>query len=449
MDFSLTLPSRLSIKFCLLFEGEAVVAIKAIKGINDILPNVVGKWQLVESVARRIFSNFGFQEIRIPIIEKTELFARSIGETTDIVEKEMYTFPDRNGQLLTLRPEATASVVRAFIQHQLHLQPAMRKFFTMGPMFRHERPQKGRYRQFHQINVEVFAMDDPMIDAEVIYMLLVFLEELKMPDVKLHINSMGCPDCRLPFRQSLAAYLERVSDKLCADCQRRRLSNPLRVFDCKVDSCGKLVDNAPVLLDHLCHECEKNFQSVKDHLGSLAVVYTIDPFMVRGLDYYTRTTFEVITPHLGAQDAVGGGGRYDGLMKALGGPDLPGTGFAIGMERLILLLDDKTGPVRESNRLFVACLGEKAKKKGFPLVQQLRLSGLSVEMDYESKSLKAQMRRADKLESTHVLILGDDELARGAVVLRNMEAGTQEEIPLEGLTKQLLSRFESTVQDSK
>jgi histidyl-tRNA synthetase len=417
------------------------VAIKSIKGINDILPDVVGKWQLVESVARKIFSNFGFQEIRIPIIEKTELFARSIGETTDIVEKEMYTFPDRNGQLLTLRPEATASVVRAFIQNQLHLQPAMRKFYTMGPMFRHERPQKGRYRQFHQINVEVFAMDDPMIDAEVIYMLLVFLEELKIPDVKLHINSMGCPDCRLPFRQSLAAYLEGVNHELCSDCQRRRVTNPLRIFDCKVESCGKLTNKAPVLLDHLCHECEKNFQSVKDHLDSLAVVYTIDPFMVRGLDYYTRTTFEAITPHLGAQDAVGGGGRYDGLMKTLGGPDLPGTGFAIGMERLILLLDDKAGAAKDSNRLFVACLGEEAKRKGFPLVQKLRLSGLSVEMDYELKSLKAQMRRADKLDATYVLILGDDELARGAAVLRNMEASIQEEIPLEGIVEQLLRRL--------
>jgi histidyl-tRNA synthetase len=425
------------------------VAIKAIKGINDILPNAVGKWQLVESVARRIFSNFGFQEMRIPILEKTELFARSIGETTDIVEKEMYTFPDRNGQLLTLRPEATASVVRAFIQHKLHLEPGMRKFYTMGPMFRHERPQKGRYRQFHQIDVEVFAMDDPMVDAEVIYMLLVFLQELKIPDIKIHINSMGCPDCQLPFRQSLATYLQGVSDKLCSDCQRRRLTNPLRIFDCKVDSCGKLVDEAPLLLDHLCHECGKNFQSVQENLDSLAVAYTIDPLLVRGLDYYTRTTFEAITPHLGAQDAVGGGGRYDGLMKALGGPDLPGTGFAIGMERLILLLDDKAGAPKDRHRLFIACLGEEAKSKGFSLAQELRLSGLSVEMDYESKSLKAQMRRADKLASTHVLILGDDELAKGAALLRDMKASSQEEISLEGISKKLLSLLNSRDQELK
>ena len=421
------------------------MAIKAIKGINDILPDVVGKWQLVESVARRIFSNFGYQEIRIPILEKTELFARSIGEATDIVEKEMYTFPDRNGQLLTLRPEATASVVRAFIQHKLHLQPTMRKFYTMGPMFRHERPQKGRYRQFHQINVEVFAMDDPMVDAEVIYLLLVFLQELNISEVKLHINSMGCSDCRLPFRRSLAEYLEGVSDELCSDCQRRRLTNPLRIFDCKVDACRKLLNDAPVLLDHLCHECGKNFQTVQEHLQSLSVAYTIDPFMVRGLDYYTRTTFEVITPHLGAQDAVGGGGRYDGLMKALGGPDLPATGFAIGMERLILLLDDSAGAVGDSNRLFVACLGEEAKKKAFSLVQELRVSDLSVEMDYEAKSLKAQMRRADRLKATHVLILGEDELAKGIAILRNMDASSQEEIPFEGIAEKLLQKLSSAM----
>lgn len=421
------------------------MAITAIKGINDILPNAVGKWQLVESVVRRVFTNFGYQEIRIPILEKTELFARSIGETTDIVEKEMYTFPDRNGQLLTLRPEATASVVRAFIQHRLHLQPTMRKFYTFGPMFRHERPQKGRYRQFHQINVEVFAIDDPMVDAEVIYMLLVFLEELKIPDITLHLNSMGCPDCRQPFRDSLTNYLEGVSAKLCSDCQRRRATNPLRIFDCKVESCRQLIAEAPVLLEHLCDNCVENFERVKEHLDSLRVPYALDPHMVRGLDYYNRTTFEAITPHLGAQNAVGGGGRYDGLMKMLGGPDLPGTGFAIGMERLILLLDELTDIETGPNRLFVACLGEEAQKRGFDLVQKLRLQDLFVEMDYESKSLKAQMRRADKLRVSHVLILGEDELAKGMAVFRDMKAGTQEEIPMEGITKQLASRLKLSV----
>jgi len=417
------------------------VAISSIKGINDILPDVVGKWQLVESVAREIFSHFGFSEIRIPIMEKTELFARSIGENTDIVEKEMYTFPDRNGQLLSLRPEATASVVRAFIQHRLHLQPTMRKFYTIGPMFRHERPQKGRYRQFHQINVEAFAMDDPMIDAEVIYMLLVFLQKLNISDIELHINSMGCTDCRTPFNTSLTNYLEQVTDKLCSDCQRRRLTNPLRFFDCKVDACRQLRESAPLLLDHLCSDCLSNFDSVRGHLDNLAVAYGIDPYMVRGLDYYTRTTFEVITAHLGAQDAVGGGGRYNGLMKTLGGPDLPGTGFAIGMERLILLLHEEAKTKKELRSLFVACIGDEAKKRGFRLVQELRLNGLFVEMDYEFKSLKAQMRKADKLGSSHVLILGEDELAKGVAVIRDMGAATQEEIPQEGLVERLLRKL--------
>jgi histidyl-tRNA synthetase len=420
-----------------------MVAITGIKGINDILPKDVGKWQWVESVARRVFANFGYQEIRTPILEKTELFARSIGENTDIVEKEMYTFPDRNGQLLTLRPEATASVVRAFIQHQLQLQPVMRKFYTIGPMFRHERPQKGRYRQFHQINAEVFAMDDPMVDAEVIYMLLVFLEELHIPDIKLHINSMGCLDCRLPFRRSLTDYLANVNASLCSDCQRRRLTNPLRIFDCKVETCRQLVREAPVLLDHLCEDCRDNFQAVKGHLHSLGVSYTIDPQMVRGLDYYTKTTFEALTPHLGAQNAVGGGGRYDGLMKTLGGPDLPGIGFAIGMERLILLLDEKAGTEMDLGRLFVACLGGEAQKKGFQLVQELRLGSIFVEMDYEFRSLKAQMRRADKLGVSHVLILGEDELAKGVALLRNMTTGTQQDISLDGIVEHLLARIKS------
>ena len=286
-----------------------------------------------------------------------------------------------------------------------------------------------------------------MVDAEVIYMLLVFLEELHIPDITLHLNSMGCPDCRQPFRQSLTSYLDSVSAKLCSDCQRRSSTNPLRIFDCKVESCRQLVAKAPVLMDHLCDDCVDNFQSVKDHLDSLGVSYTVDPHMVRGLDYYNRTTFEAITPHLGAQNAVGGGGRYDGLMKTLGGPDLPATGFALGMERLILLLDEQTAVETGPNRLFVACLGEEAQRRGFGLVQELRLRDLFVEMYYESRSLKAQMRRADKLSVTHVLILGEDELKKGSAVLRNMKAGTQEEIPLGGITEQILSRLKLSDQE--
>jgi histidyl-tRNA synthetase len=412
-------------------------SITGIKGFNDILPGEVEKWQGVESAARKVFSGFGFQEIRVPILEKTELFARGIGETTDIVEKEMYTFEDRNGQLVTMRPEATASVVRAFIEHGLHVRPTMRKLYTIGPMFRHERPQKGRYRQFHQINVEAFGIEDPMIDAEVIYALLTFLGELRIAELQVHLNSLGCPLCRVPFRQRLEEYLAGVSHLLCEDCKRRRVTNPLRVMDCKVPSCRDVLVGAPKMLDFLCGDCREHFQQVQDYLKDLQVSFTLDPYMVRGLDYYVKTAFEVLARHLGAQNAIGGGGRYDGLMKAIGGPDLPGVGFAIGMERLIMLLGEGVGGGARVRRCFLACLGEHARRKGFRLVQELRRNQVPAEMDYEGGSLKAQMRKADRLGATYVVILGEDELARGKAILRWMETKAQEEIPLEGLGERL------------
>ena len=415
----------------------AATSITGIKGFNDILPGEVEKWQWVESVARRIFSSFGFQEIRVPILEKTELFARGIGETTEIVEKEMYTFEDRNGQLVTMRPEATASVVRAFIEHGLHVRPTMRKLYTIGPMFRHERPQKGRYRQFHQINVEAFGIEDPLIDAEVIYALLTFLGELRIADLQVQLNSLGCPLCRAPFRARLAEYLAGVSHLLCDDCKRRRVTNPLRVMDCKVPSCRDVLAGAPKMLDFLCDDCREHFQRVQDYLKDLQVAFTLDPYMVRGLDYYVKTAFEVLARHLGAQNAVGGGGRYDGLMKAIGGPDLPGVGFAIGMERLIMLLGEGVGEGTPMRLCFLACLGEEARRRGFRLVQELRRSQVLAEMDYEGASLKAQMRKADRLGVTHVVILGEDELARGKAILRWMETKAQEEIPLEGIRERL------------
>jgi histidyl-tRNA synthetase len=415
----------------------ATKSITGIKGFNDVLPDEVGKWQLVESIARRIFSSFGFHEIRIPILEKTELFARGIGETTDIVEKEMYTFEDRNRQLVTLRPEATASVVRAFVEHGLHLRPTMRKLYMIGPMFRHERPQKGRYRQFHQINVEAFGIEDPMIDAEVIYALLTFLEEIQVADLEVHLNSLGCPYCRVPFRQRLEEFLARVDHSLCNDCRRRRLTNPLRVMDCKVPSCREVLAGAPKILDFLCEDCRSHFQLVQDHLKDLQVSFTLDPSMVRGLDYYTRTAFEVLGQHLGAQNAVGGGGRYDGLMKAIGGPDLPGVGFAIGMERLIMLLGEAFGRAGQGGPCFVACLGAEARRQGFRLLQELRRNQVPAEMDYEEGSLKAQMRKADRMGALHVVILGEEELARGKAILRFMETKVQEDIPLDGVVERL------------
>jgi histidyl-tRNA synthetase len=416
-------------------------AIQAIKGMNDLLPDQIHWWQKLENTARELLETFGYRELRTPLLEKTELFARSIGESTDIVEKEMYTFADLSGQSLTLRPEATASVVRAFIQHNLQTDPLIRKFYTMGPMFRHERPQKGRYRQFHQIDAEVFGIDDPMLDAEIMYMLRLLLERIGLSGVVLHINSLGCRQCRAQYRAELQDFLAGEALGFCPDCQRRRNTNALRVFDCKVERCQHLLADAPVLLDRICPACAGHFAQVRESLDQLQTAYVIDTRMVRGLDYYTRTTFEVITDRLGAQNAVGGGGRYDGLMRDLGGPDLPGIGFAMGMERLILLLQQQQNGSRCRTELFVAALGDTARRRAFGLTQELRARGLATEMDYAAASLKSQMRRADKLQAHFVAILGDDEVSRGELQLRDMAAKTQEAVPLDNAPQALVEKI--------
>jgi histidyl-tRNA synthetase len=404
--------------------------IQAVKGMNDILPDEIAWWSKVEKTAREVLESFGYREIRTPIVEKTELFARGIGESTDIVEKEMYTFPDGKNRWLTLRPEATASTVRAYIQNNLQANPLIRKLYTIGPMFRHERPQKGRYRQFHQINAEVFGIEDPMLDAEIMYMLRLFLERLGLSGVVLHINSLGCRECRKDYKAILQASLAEKAEGLCPDCRRRLNVNPLRVFDCKVEGCKEIIKGAPVLMDSICSDCAEHFSRLQSRLQELETAYVIDPHMVRGLDYYTRTTFEVITDRLGAQNAVGGGGRYDGLVRDLGGPDIPGIGFAVGMERLILLLQQEQSIERRASELFVATMGESARLKGFKLTQELRGLGLEAEMEYEGASLKSQMRRADKLGAKMVLILGEDEVSRGEVQVRNMLDKTQTALPL-------------------
>jgi len=418
--------------------------IQAIKGMNDILPDQIAWWQKVEQKAREILEDFGYREIRTPILEKMELFARSIGESTDIVEKEMYTFPDRRGDTLTLRPEATASIVRAFIQHNLAADPLARKFYSMGPMFRYERPQKGRYRQFHQIDAEVFGVDDPMVDAEIMYMLRLFLEGLGLSGVVLHINSLGCSGCRKAYRSILTDFLATHSDALCPDCQRRLHTNPLRVFDCKVERCHEMIMGAPHLLDHICTDCAAHFELVRTYLQQLRTPFEVDPRMVRGLDYYMRTTFEIVTDRLGAQNAVGGGGRYNGLMQDLGGPDIPGIGFAIGMERLILLLQQEQRSTPHCTRVFVATLGDMARHKGFLITQELRQLGIETEMDYEGHSLKSQMRRADKLSVSHVLILGEDELAKGEVQIRDMSTKDQKVLPVDSVAEILRMAFVAT-----
>lgn len=412
-------------------------AIQAIRGMNDLLPDQSTWWYRVEETAREVLSNFGYREIRTPVVEKLELFARSIGESTDIVEKEMYAFPDRKGEMLALRPEATASIVRAFIQHNLQADPLARKFYSIGPMFRHERPQKGRYRQFYQIDAEAFGVDDPMLDAEVMYMLRLFLERLGLAGVMLHTNSLGCQECRKDYREVLKQFLEGNAEELCPDCQRRRHTNPLRTFDCKVERCQAVLAEAPVLLHSICGVCAEHFESVKSYLERLHTAYIVNPRMVRGLDYYMRTTFEVITDRLGAQNAVGGGGRYNGLVRDLGGQDLPGIGFAIGMERLILLLQQEQPERRQAPKIYVASLGPAARKECFLLAQQLRSLGLDTEIDYEAPSLKSQMRRADKLGVRHVLIMGDDEISRREVQLRDMVNKTQTIVALGSVASKL------------
>jgi histidyl-tRNA synthetase len=414
--------------------------IKAIRGFNDILPSEIGKWQFVEKTAREVFEGFGFSEIRIPVLEKTELFSRGIGEATDIVEKEMYTFTDRGGSSLTLRPEATASMARAYLEHQLYTFDPVAKLYCLGPMFRYERPQKGRYRQFYQIDAEVFGVENPMVDAEVIVMLIHFLRRVGLEKLELQINSLGCRDCRPKYRGELKEFLTKKSFQLCEDCQRRLETNPLRIFDCKVDTCQEAIANAPKVTDFICPECQEHFNQVKKYLEIAELPYILNPRMVRGLDYYTRTAFEVVSYQLGSQNAVTGGGRYDNLFQEIGGLDVPGIGFAIGMERLVSLLP-KDKEFFQFPHLFVAALGEETIKEAYRIINQLHLQGIRVELDYEGKSLKSQMRRADKLKAEYVLILGEDEMKRKKAMLRNMETKSQEEIPLQNVEDVLKSRI--------
>jgi histidyl-tRNA synthetase len=418
---------------------EFQTMIQLIRGFKDILPGEVELWQEIESVARRLFEDFGFKEIRIPIMEKTELFARSIGEDTDIVEKEMYTFEDRKGDLITLRPEATASICRAYIQHKLYATDPVQKFYVIGPMFRRERPQKGRYRQFYQINAEIFGVESPLADVQLIYLLVKLFTQLRVADLEVHVNSLGCPQCRPNFKAALFEFLRGVSDQLCSDCIRRRDRNPLRVLDCKVPSCREALSDAPSLLDHLCDDCSNDFTEVKNALEKLDIPFVVDKRLVRGLDYYARTTFEIQTTSLGAQSAVAGGGRYDGLLKELGGPDIPATGFAIGFDRLTEVSGLTASEFYRKPDIFVAALGKKSCSMAFEWTCALGLEGVRAEMDFSNKSLKAQMKRANRLAAPYVLIVGDDELKQGAAILRNMQTKEQASISFDDIVEKLKS----------
>jgi histidyl-tRNA synthetase len=397
--------------------------IPAVRGTRDILPGEVEKWQRLEQVARELCERYGYLEVRTPIIEREELFAKGTGETTDIVQKEMYTFVDKGGDRVTLRPEATPSMVRAFVEHSLEQALAFPKLYSIGPMFRYERPQKGRYRQFHQLDVEVFGVRDPAVDAEVIDLAWTMVRELGIGDAELLINSVGDERCRPAFSKALVDALGENVSKLCADCQRRAQTNPLRIFDCKVPEDQPIIDSLPHAEDFLCEECRAHFDAVKRHLSAAGIRFRVSHRLVRGLDYYTRTTFEILGASLGAQNALLGGGRYDGLVKRLGGPDRAGIGFAAGLERLVLAMPDPADA--RDGGLFVAAIGEEARDASIALLAELRRAGLAAQMDYDSRGVKAQLKRADRLGASRTVIVGGDELARGEVTVRDMKTGEQ------------------------
>ncbi|TEU05244.1 MAG: histidine--tRNA ligase [Candidatus Aminicenantes bacterium] len=398
--------------------------ISAIKGTKDILPREAKKWQRVESVTKRVLELYAYKEIRTPVFEATELFEKGTGQTTDIVLKEMYTFKDKAGRSLTLRPEYTPSVVRSIIENRLYLQPEPLRFYYIGPMFRYDKPQKGRYRQFHQVDIEVFGEEDPALDAEIVEMANYLLRELKVSDTENLVNSVGCKKCRPSYIKDLRSKAEKASRDLCPDCKRKVELNPLRIFDCKIETCREAAKTFPKITDYLCQECEDHFNRFCDHLAFYGIKYKVEPRLVRGIDYYTKTTFEIVSSKLGAQNALIGGGRYDDMMQDFGGPDLCAIGFAMGLERLISVV-----PFTEEKGefLYLAYLGDESKRAGMKAVQFLRKESVECLIEYKERSIKNQMSRANKLGASWVLIIGEEEIKEGKYKLKNMASGLQVE----------------------
>lgn len=417
--------------------------IPSVRGTRDIVPGEVERWQRLEAVARRLCRRYGYQEIRTPVLEREELFAKGTGESTDIVQKEMYTFTDKGGERVTMRPEATPSMVRAFVQHSLEQSMATAKLYSLGPMFRYERPQKGRYRQFHQLDVEAFGISAPSLDAEIVEMAVEFVRTLGIEQTDLVINSVGCPECRPAFGQALLAALGDRIPELCADCQRRAQTNPLRIFDCKVPADQPIIDALPHSEDYLCGDCRDHFDAVKRMLIGYELEFRVSHRLVRGLDYYTRTTFEILAEGIGAQSAILGGGRYDHLVKHLGGPDRAGIGFAAGLERLVLAMPEDEAAARSVDA-FVVAVGDEARMPTHVLARDLRHAGLSVLVDYEARSLRSQMKRADRADVAHVLIVGDDELERGEVTVKDMTTGEQSTVARDAIAERLRAHGAST-----
>jgi len=403
------------------------------RGTRDILPSDIRKWQFIEGTARSVFESCNYAEIRTPVFEQTELFTRSIGEDTDIVGKEMYTFLDKGDRSITLRPEETAPVVRACIENNLLGQNEFIKLYYIGPMFRYERPQAGRSRQFHQAGVEVFGSSDALIDVEVIELGVRYFTGIGIKDLEVDINSVGCSICRPVFKEKLKKYFEGKLDGLCENCKNRFKTNPLRILDCKEPGCQKIIEGTPATTDHICGDCRDHFDRVIGYLKQFGIAYKLNKRLVRGLDYYTKTTFEIVSRRLGAQNAVCGGGRYDDLVEELGGRSTPAVGFAIGLDRLLLVLEEQKIRVPEDQRLkvYIATLGEQSKQKGFEVLQNLRNMGIKSDMDYQGRSLNSQLKTADKLKAQFTIIIGEDEIQNGLAVIRSMDHKTQEKVRFE------------------
>jgi len=413
-------------------DASAKKDLAAVKGTHDILPGEVEKWQAFEALARTTFELYGFRELRAPVFEPTELFEKGTGATSDVVTKEMYTFVDKGGRSLTLRPEYTPSVVRAIMEHRLDLEGAPMRYYYMGPMFRYDKPQKGRYRQFHQVDIEVFGEKDAAVDAEIIEMAHALLGKIGVSGTETLVNSVGCRACRPAYSAALREAAGKHRAALCPDCQRKAETNPLRIFDCKVEACREIAASFPLITDFLCEECRDHFAKLKAYLDVLGVAYRVDPRLVRGLDYYTKTTFEIVTTHLGAQNAILGGGRYDDMMKDFGGPDICGTGFAMGMERVLAAADIAAPPRR---LLYLAYLGDEAKKTGLELARFFRANGVECLVEYKDRGMKAHFGRANKLRAAGVLIVGENEIKAGRFGLKDMASGRQ----VDGTREELLA----------
>ncbi len=415
--------------------------IKAPRGTHDILPSETYRWHHIEEHIKNICLEFGYKEIRTPMFESTELFERGVGDTTDVVQKEMYTFLDKGGRSITLKPEGTSPIVRSFVENSIYANPQPTKLYYLYPCFRYEKPQAGRLREFHQFGIEVFGASLPSIDAEVISLAMSLLDRLGVTGIELNINSIGCPDCRKEYNEKLKDYFRPYLGELCETCRERFEKNPLRILDCKIDSCKKIAKDAPVLIDHICDDCNKHFETLKAYLEVMQIPYSVDPTIVRGLDYYTKTVFEIISKNKGSEGTICGGGRYDGLVSEIGGPKMPGVGFGMGLERLLLVLES-IGKIPENNEcpdIFIANIGDGADVFVQKLILDLRKEGIAAERDYLARSVKAQMKYANKIEAKFSAVVGDDEISQNLVNVKNMITGDSKEVEISTISQYLKS----------